>query len=41
MLAIREIGGGGYSALEKLSGYLNLSPRMKVNAINETQKIAF
>ena len=37
MLAMREIGWG-YSALAKLSGYLNLSPPMLVNAFNETQK---
>ena len=36
VLAMREIGRG-YSALEKLYGYLNLSPPMQVNAFNETQ----
>ena len=34
---MREIGRG-YSALEKLCGYLNLSPPMQVNAFNEIQK---
>ena len=37
VLAMREIARG-YSALEKLCGYLNLSPPMQVNAFNETQK---
>ena len=30
--------GLGYSALEKLCRYLNLSPPMQVDASNETQK---
>ena len=30
--------GRGYSALEKLCRYLNLSPPMQVDASNETQK---
>ena len=37
VLAIREIGRG-YSALEKLCGYLNLSLPVQVNAFKETQK---
>ena len=37
MLVMREIGWG-YSALDKLCGYLNLSPPMHVNAFKETQK---
>ena len=40
VLAMREIGWW-YSALEKLCGYLNLSPLMQVNAFNETQKNCF
>ena len=35
--AMREIDRG-YSALEKLCGYLSLSPPMQVNAFNEIQK---
>ena len=37
VLTIREIGWG-YSALEKLCGYLNFSAPMQMNAFNETQK---
>ena len=37
VLAIREIGRG-YSALEKLCAYLNLSLPVQVNAFKETQK---
>ena len=33
--------GGGYSALEKLRGYLNLSHPVQLNAFNETKKICF
>ena len=37
VLPMSEIGRG-YSALEKLCGYLNLSPPIQVNAFDETQK---
>ena len=40
VLAMRETGGG-YSALEKLRGYLNLSHPVQLNAFNETKKICF